>query len=87
MAQLMGDPLDPNAHDDGAPTSAGDAPALVPETARADTSVAIDADARRRERHRDIPIQVAYLGAVQCDDDQWTRLQFSRCKLELEACR
>ena len=44
MAQLMGDPLDPNAHDDRTPASADDAPALVPETAPVDTSAAVGGD-------------------------------------------
>ena len=44
MAELMGDPRDPNAHD-GAPTAVDDAPALVLETAPVDTSVAAGGDA------------------------------------------
>ena len=45
MAQLMGDPLDPNAHDDRTPAAADDAPALVPEAAPVDTSAEVDGDA------------------------------------------
>ena len=44
MAELMGDPRDPDAHD-GAPTAADDAYALVLETAPVDTSVAVGSDA------------------------------------------
>ena len=44
MAELMGDPRDPDAHD-GAPTAADDAPGLVLETAPVDTSVAVGSDA------------------------------------------
>ena len=54
MAQLMGDPLDPNAHDDRTPAAADDAPALVPETAPVDTSAAVggdDAAAREAAAH------------------------------------
>ena len=38
MAELMGDPRDPDAPD-GAPTAADDAPALVPEAAWASMTV------------------------------------------------
>ena len=44
MAELMGDPRDPDATD-GAPTAADDAFALVLETAPVDTSVAVGGDA------------------------------------------
>ena len=44
MAELMGDPRDPDAHD-GALTAADDAFALVLETAPVDTSVAVGGDA------------------------------------------
>ena len=44
MAELMGDPRDPDAHD-GAPAAADDAPGLVLETAPVDTSVAVGGDA------------------------------------------
>ena len=44
MAELMGDPRDPDAHD-GAPMAADDAPALVLETAPVDTSAAVGGDA------------------------------------------
>ena len=44
MAELMGDPRDPGAHD-GAPTAADDTPALVLETAPVDTSAAVGGDA------------------------------------------
>ena len=44
MAELMGDPRDPDAHD-GAPAAVDDAPDLVLETAPVDTSVAIGVDA------------------------------------------
>ena len=47
MAELMGDPRDPDAHD-GAPTAADDAPGLVLETAPVDTSVAVGSDAAHR---------------------------------------
>ena len=53
MAELMGDPRDPDAHD-GAPTAVDDAPALVLETAPVDTSVAAGGDAaaaREAEAH------------------------------------
>ena len=43
MAQLMGDPREPDAQD-GAPTAVEDAPALVLETAPVDTSVAVGGD-------------------------------------------
>ena len=45
MAQLMADPLDPNAHDDRTPAAVDDAPALVPEAAPVDTSAAVGGDA------------------------------------------
>ena len=54
MAQLMADPLDPNAHDDRTPAAADDAPALVPETAPVETSAAVggdDAAAREAAAH------------------------------------
>ena len=54
MAQLMADPLDPNAHDDRTPAAVDDAPALVPETAPVDTSAAVggdDAAAREATAH------------------------------------
>ena len=54
MAQLMGDPLDPNAHDDRTHAAADDAPALVPEAAPVDTSAAVggdDAAAREAAAH------------------------------------
>ena len=44
MAELMGDPRDPDAHD-GAPTPADDAPALVLEAAPVDTSAVVGGDA------------------------------------------
>ena len=44
MAELMGDPRDPDAQD-GAPAAADDAPDLVLETAPVDTSVAVGGDA------------------------------------------
>ena len=44
MAELMGDPRDPDAHD-GASTAADDAPDLVLETAPVDTSAAVGGDA------------------------------------------
>ena len=44
MAELMGDPRDPDAPD-GAPTPADDAPALVLEAAPVDTSAAVGGDA------------------------------------------
>ena len=44
MAELMGDPRDPDAHE-GAPTAADDAPTLVLETAPVDTSAAVGGDA------------------------------------------
>ena len=44
MAELMGDPRDPDAHDD-APTAADDTPALVLETAPVDTSAVVGGDA------------------------------------------
>ena len=43
MAELMGDPRDPDAHD-GASTAADDAPDLVLETAPVDTSAAVGGD-------------------------------------------
>ena len=45
MAQLMADPLDPNAHDDRTPAAVDDAPALVPEAASVDSSAAVGGDA------------------------------------------
>ena len=53
MAELMGDPRDPDAQD-GAPTAADDAPDLALETAPVDTSVAVGVDAaaaREAEAH------------------------------------
>ena len=44
MAELMGDPRDPDAHHD-APTAADDTPALVLETAPVDTSAVVGGDA------------------------------------------
>ena len=44
MAELMGDPRDPDAHD-GAPTAADDAPALVLENYLVESSVAVGGDA------------------------------------------
>ena len=44
MAELMGDPRDPDAHD-GAPTAVDDAPDLVFETALVESSVAVGVDA------------------------------------------
>ena len=44
MAELMGDPRDPDAQD-GAPTAADDAPTLVLETAPVDTAAAVQGDA------------------------------------------
>ena len=44
MAELMGDPRDPDAHD-GAPSAADDAPTLLLETAPVDTSAVVGGDA------------------------------------------
>ena len=44
MAELMGDPRDPDVTD-GAPTAEDDAPALALETAPVDTSAAVGGDA------------------------------------------
>ena len=81
MAQLMADPLDPNAHDDRTPAAADDAPALVPETAPVETSAAVggdDAAAREAAAHfakghalydrREWPeARAAYRAAVEAD--------------------
>ena len=61
--QLMGDPLDPNAHDDRTPASADDAPALVPETAPVDTAAAIGGDAAAA---RTLVERVARVGGEDC---------------------
>ena len=53
MAQLMGDPRNPDVND-GAPTAADDAPALMLETAPVDTSAAVGGDsaaAREADAH------------------------------------
>ena len=44
MAELMGDPRDPDAHD-GAPIAADDVPTLVLDIAPVDTSAAVGGDA------------------------------------------
>ena len=69
MAELLGDPRDPDAQD-GAPTAADDAPDLVFETALVESSVAVGGDAAaareavahvvKGSAHCRVPVERAY---------------------------